>query len=152
MDDEMAYELAMAYEKLERLEEMELALKVIIQRNPTYHAALNALGYSLADRNLRLPQAREYIVKALELVPEDPFIMDSLGWVEFRMGQLKESLAILQKAYAVKPDADIAAHLGEVLFALGQKDEAIQLWQSALKKSPDNEVLHETLKRLGIKI
>jgi len=152
MDDDMAYELAMAYEKLERLEEMELALKVIIQRNPTYHAALNALGYSLADRNLRLPQAREYIVKALELVPEDPFIMDSLGWVEFRMGQLKESLAILQKAYAVKPDADIAAHLGEVLFALGQKDEAIQLWQSALKKSPDNEVLHETLKRLGIKI
>jgi len=151
-DDDIAYELAMAYEKLNFLEEMELALKMIIKRNPTYHAALNALGYSLADRNMRLAQAREYIVKALELVPEDPFIMDSLGWVEFRLGRLKESLAILQKAHSLKPDADIAAHLGEVMFLLGQKDEALKLWQTALTKSPENEVLKETLKRLGIKI
>lgn len=151
-DDDIAYELAMAYEKLNFVEEMELALKMIIKRNPTYHAALNALGYSLADRNIRLDQAREYIVKALELVPEDPFIMDSLGWVEFRLGRLKESLAILQKAHSLKPDADIAAHLGEVMFLLGQKEEALKLWQTALAKSPDNEVLKETLKRLGIKI
>jgi tetratricopeptide (TPR) repeat protein len=101
---------------------------------------------------MRLDQAREYIVKALELVPEDPFIMDSLGWVEFRLGRLKESLAILQKAHSLKPDADIAAHLGEVMFLLGQKEEALKLWQTALAKSPDNEVLKETLKRLGIKI
>jgi Flp pilus assembly protein TadD len=113
---------------------------------------LNALGYSLADRNMRLDQAREYIVKALELVPEDPFIMDSLGWVEFRLGKFQEALAILQKAHSLKPDADIAAHLGEVMFLLGQKDDALKLWQSALAKSPDNEVLRETLKRLGIKI
>ena len=151
-DDDMVYELAMAYEKLNLLQEMELALKVIIKRNPNYHAALNALGYSLADRNLRLEQARDYIVKALELVPEDPFVMDSLGWVEFRMGRLKESLAILQKAHTLKPDADIAAHLGEVMYALGQKEDARKLWQTALKKSPDNEVLKETLKRLGIGI
>lgn len=151
LDDDVAYELAMAYEKLNLLDEMELALKVIIQRNPTYHAALNALGYSLADRNLRLPQAREYIVKALEMAPEDPFIMDSLGWVEFRLGQLKEALAILQKAFALKPDADIAAHLGEVMLQLGLKEQALKLWHSALEKSPDNEVLQETLKRLDIK-
>ncbi len=151
-DDDMVYELAMAYEKLNLLEEMELALKAIIRRNPTYHAALNALGYSWADRNMRLEQARDYIVKALELVPEDPFVMDSLGWVEFRMGRLKESLAILQKAHTLKPDADIAAHLGEVMYTLGQKDEARKLWQTALSKSPDNEVLKETLKRLGIGI
>jgi len=152
MDDEVTYELAMAYEKLNRLEEMELALKVIIQRNPNYHAALNALGYSLADRNLRLPQAREYIVKALEMSPEDPFIMDSLGWVEFRLGKLQEALAILKRAYSLKPDADIAAHLGEVMFQLGQKEEALKLWKSALEKSPGNDVLQETLKRLGIQI
>jgi tetratricopeptide (TPR) repeat protein len=151
-DDDVTYELAMAYEKLNRLDEMELALKAIIQRNPNYHAALNALGYSLADRNLRLPQAREYIVKALEMSPEDPFIMDSLGWVEFKMGKLKEALAILKRAYAIKPDADIAAHLGEVMYQLGLKEEAIQLWHTALDKSPGNEVLQETLKRLGIKI
>jgi len=151
-DDDIAYELAMAYEKLNFFQEMELALKLIINRNPTYHAALNALGYSLADRNMRLDQARAYIVKALDLVPEDPFIMDSLGWVEFRLGRLKESLAILQKAHSLKPDADIAAHLGEVMFLLGQKEEALKLLQSALAKSPDNEVLKETLKRLGIKI
>jgi tetratricopeptide (TPR) repeat protein len=151
-DDDVAYELAMAYEKLDLLQEMEMALKLVIKRNPTYHAALNALGYSLADRNMRLDQAREYIVKALELVPEDPFIMDSLGWVEFRLGKFQEALAILQKAHSLKPDADIAAHLGEVMFLLGQKDDALKLWQSALAKSPDNEVLRETLKRLGIKI
>ncbi len=149
-DDDMVYELAMAYEKLNLLQEMELALKAIIKRNPTYHAALNALGYSWADRNIRLEQARDYIVKALELVPEDPFVMDSLGWVEFRMGRLKESLAILQKAHTLRPDADIAAHLGEVMYTLGQKDDARKLWQTALSKSPDNEVLKETLKRLGI--
>ena len=152
MDDDLTYEMAMAYEKLNRLDEMELALKVIIQRNPNYHAALNALGYSLADRNLRLPQAREYIVKALEMSPEDPFIMDSLGWVEFRMGKLQEALAILKRAYTIKPDADIAAHLGEVMFQAGQKEEALKLWRMAIEKSPDNEVLQETLKRLGIHI
>jgi tetratricopeptide (TPR) repeat protein len=152
MDDDLTYEMAMAYEKINRLDEMELALKVIIQRNPNYHAALNALGYSLADRNLRLPQAREYIVKALEMSPEDPFIMDSLGWVEFRMGKLQEALAILKRAYAIKPDADIAAHLGEVMFQAGQKEEALKLWRMAIEKSPDNEVLQETLKRLGIHI
>jgi tetratricopeptide (TPR) repeat protein len=84
--------------------------------------------------------------------PEDPFIMDSLGWVEFRLGKLQEALAILKRAYSLKPDADIAAHLGEVMFQLGQKEEALKLWKSALEKSPGNDVLQETLKRLGIQI
>ena len=119
---------------------------------PDYHHAYNALGYSLAERNVRLPEARALILKALESAPDDPFITDSLGWVEFRSGNLAEALRILQGAYKNKPDAEIAAHLGEVLWASGQRDQAMAIWRAGAALNADNETLLETLKRLRVKL
>ncbi len=149
-NDDLAYEVAMTYEKLGLLSDMEKVLQEIISHTPTYHAAYNALGYSLTEHNQRLPEARGLIVKALELAPEDAFIMDSLGWVEFKLNHLQESLAILKKAYELRADSDIAAHLGEVLFVLDQKEAAQRVFKEGLQNSPFNTTLNETVKRLGV--
>jgi tetratricopeptide (TPR) repeat protein len=151
LDDDLMYELGMAYEKINRLEAMEKTLQALTARTPTYYAAFNAWGYALADRALKLPQAKTLIVKALEMAPEDPFIMDSLGWVEFRLGHLKDALAILKKAYSLRADSDIAAHLAEVMVSLGLKTEASSLVAEAQKTPTNSDVLNETIKRLGIK-
>ncbi len=148
-DNDLAYELAMTAEKLERLDEMEKLLKGIIARQPDYHHAYNALGYSLADRNLRLDEALTLIQKALSFAPDDPFITDSLGWVEFRRGNVQQALKILQKAYRARPDPEIAAHLGEVHWVLNQKEQALQVWREGLALNPDNTSLRDTLRRLG---
>jgi tetratricopeptide (TPR) repeat protein len=116
-----------------------------------YNQAYNALGYSLADRNVRLPEAKQLIEKALSYAPDDPFITDSLGWVEFRMGNKADALRILQGAYKSRPDPDIAAHLGEVLWSLGQRDRAQAIWKEGLLLNSDNEALQQTLKRLRVK-
>jgi len=107
----------------------------------------NALGYSLADRSVRLPEAKSLIQKAMTLAPGDPFIVDSMGWVEFRMGNRDEALRWLRQAYTARPDTEIAAHLGEVLWAKGERDEAKRVWQAALKEYPDNETLRRAVKR-----
>jgi Flp pilus assembly protein TadD len=112
--------------------------------------AYNALGYSLADRGLRLEEARGLIVRALELAPGDPFITDSLGWVEFRLGRNEEALRHLQAAWAARPDTEIGAHLGEVLWVLGRRDEALRIWRAARERDAGNEVLKETLARLKV--
>ena len=151
-DVDLVYEQAMLAEKLNRMDLMEKLLRQVIAQNPDYYNAYNALGFSLADRNLRLKEAKELIVKALSFAPEDPFITDSLGWVEFRLGNTAAALAQLQKAYKARADAEIAAHLGEVLWKLNRKDEAMQIWQEGLKTAPDNETLQETLRRLQPKI
>ncbi len=104
------YEQAMLAEKLNQLDQMEKLLRRIIAKNPSYYNAYNALGFSLADRNIRLQEAKQLIVKALTLAPDDPFITDSLGWVEFRMGNLGAALTYLEKAYKDRADAEIAAH------------------------------------------
>ena len=104
----------------------------------------------MAERNQRLPEARQLIKKALEFAPNDPFITDSLGWVEFRSGNLPEALRLLQVAYKARPDAEIAAHLGEVLWAMGRREQAMTVWREAVGQSPDNETLRETLKRLRV--
>jgi tetratricopeptide (TPR) repeat protein len=147
-DVELLYEQAMSAEKLGRLDEMERLLRRAIASKPDFHHAYNALGYSLADRNVRLPEARELIRKALDLAPGDPFITDSLGWVEFRLGNNTEALRLLEKAYTDRPDAEIAAHLGEVLWVLGQRDRALQIWREGLAINRDNETLQSTLRRL----
>ncbi len=147
-DVDISYEMSMLAEKLKRYKEMEKILRSIIEMNPDYAQAYNALGFSLADRNLMLPEAKKLIVKALEFLPEDPFITDSLGWVEFRLGNNLESLAILERAYAGKSDPEIAAHLGEVMWHLNKNDEALKIWGEGLKMSPENEVLRDTIKRL----
>ncbi len=150
-DTELAYDLAMLAEKTGRLAEMERLLRQIIATKPDYHHAYNALGYSFAERNIRLPEARQLIQKALEFAPGDPFITDSLGWVEFRMGNKAEALRLLDGAYKSRPDAEIAAHLGEVLWSLGQRDRAQAIWKEGLLLNAENETLLETLKRFGVR-
>lgn len=149
-DVDLLYDFAMAAEKVNRLDEMETALRRVIAVRPDYHHAYNALGYSLADRNMRLPEARQLILKALEFAPNDPFIIDSLAWVEFRSGNAAEALRLLEQAYRSRPDAEIAAHLGEVLWTLGRRDEARRFWREGLTKDADNDTLKETLKRFNV--
>jgi predicted Zn-dependent protease len=151
-DTELLYDQAMLAEKIGSLGEMERLLRQLIAAKPDYHHAYNALGYSLAERNVRLPEAKQLIEKALEYAPGDPFITDSLGWVEFRMGNKAEALRILEGAYKAKPDAEIAAHLGEVLWSMGQRERAIAIWKEGMVLNGDNETLQETLKRLRVKL
>lgn len=143
---DLLYDHAMAAEKLGQVDVMEKDLRRLIQLRPDNAHAYNALGYSLADRNLRLDEARELVEKAAELKPEDPFIMDSLGWVYFRLGQHARALDLLRRALAVGNDPEIAAHLGEVLWAQGQREEARAVWQSALKQAPENESLRNVMR------
>ena len=150
-DNELLYDQAMLAEKLGNNADMERLLRQVIAAKPDYHPAYNALGYSFAERNIRLPEARQLIQKALDFAPGDPFISDSLGWVEFRMGNRAEALRILDTAYKARPDAEIAAHLGEVLWALGQRERAQAIWKEGLLLNRENETLQETLKRLRVK-
>lgn len=150
-DSELLYDQAMLAEKLGNVADMERLLRQVIAAKPDYHPAYNALGYSFAERNIRLPEARQLIQKALAFAPGDPFISDSLGWVEFRMGNRAEALRILDTAYKARPDAEIAAHLGEVLWAVGQRDRAQAVWKEGLLLNRENETLQETLKRLRVK-
>ena len=151
-DTDLLYDQAMMAEKLGDFADMERLLRQIVAAKPDYHNAYNALGYSLAERNTRLPEAKQLIQKALEYAPGDPFISDSLGWVEFRMGNKAEALRILETAYKAKPDAEIAAHLGEVLWSLGQRDRAQSIWREGMLLNNENETLLETIKRLRAKL
>jgi len=151
-DVDVIYERAMLAEKLDRFDEMESLLKRVAEIKPDYYNAYNALGYSMADRNVRLPEARELINKALTLAPRQPALIDSLGWVEFRSGNLPEAAKLLRQAYAAFPDPEVAAHLGEVLWAQGQKDEALSVLREAHQRDPANEALQQTLARLKVKL
>jgi tetratricopeptide (TPR) repeat protein len=149
-DVDLLYEQAMVAEKLDRLDEMERLLRRVIAIKPDHGHAHNALGYSLADRRVRLPEARELIRQALDLMPGDPFITDSLGWVEYRLGNLEEAERLLRQAWASRPDTEIGAHLGEVLWARGKQDDARRIWRQAQARDGSNEVLRETLARLQV--
>lgn len=149
---DLLYELAMLAEKNHQYDLMESSLRKVIKLAPDSQHAYNALGYSLADRNVQLPEAYDLIKKALELAPEDPYIMDSMGWVEFRMGRLEKAEALLRRAYEIKADPEIAVHLGEVLWVRGREDEAKKLWRNAGGKDPKNETLKSTLQRLQVKL
>ena len=149
-DTELLYDQAMMAEKLERFADMERLLRQIIATKPDYHHAYNALGYSFAERRVRLPEAKELIQKALTFAPDDPFITDSLGWVEFRLGNFAQAKKVLRDAYSARPDAEIGAHLGEVLWSMGERDEAIKIWKEATLLNPENDTLLETLKRLRV--
>ena len=149
---DLYYDQAMVAEKLNRLDDMERLLRLVMATKPDHHHAYNALGYSLAERQLRLPEAKMLIQKAVQLSPDDPFIADSLGWVEFRLGNVGEAERILTAAFKARPDAEIAAHLGEVLWSQGRKAEATALWKTGMTLNPSNDTLIETLKRLGVKL
>ncbi|MGZ5031849.1 MAG: tetratricopeptide repeat protein [Usitatibacter sp.] len=138
---ELLYDRAMAAERIDRLDVLETDLRRVIQMKPDYAHAYNALGYTLAEKTNRLAEAKDLIEKAVKLSPDDPFIIDSLGWVFYRMGQVQEALKHLQFAYTSRPDPEIAAHLGEVLWKSGQRDEAQKVWRAALAENPNHESL-----------
>ena len=149
---ELLYDYALLAERLDKFELMEASLRRVMALAPDNQHAYNALGYSLAERGLRLEEAHALIEKALQMAPGDPFIMDSMGWVQFRMGNLAAAENALRRAYAVRSDPEIAVHLGEVLWQKGDKAEAQKLWREAQGKDPKNDALKSTLARLNVSL
>ncbi len=149
---DLLYDFALAAEKQGKPDEMEAALRKVMAAVPDNHHAYNALGYSLAERGVRLDEAYALIDKALKMAPGDPYIMDSMGWVQFRMGRLQEAAATLRAAYTLRGDAEIAVHLGEVLWQQGDRAAAQKLWREARSKDPKNDALRDTLARLNASI
>ena len=149
---DLLYDYALLAEKTGQVEEMERALREVMRLAPDNHHAYNALGYSLAERNVRLDEARALVEKALAMAPEDPFIMDSMGWVEYRMGNLEAAENHLRRAYSLRRDPEIAVHLGEVLWQRGKRADAQKLWLEARAKDPQNDTLRSTLARLRLSL
>lgn len=147
-DLNLLYTRAMQAEKRNDLAQMEKDLRLIIQRDPDNAMALNALGYTLSDRTTRYDEAKVLIEKAHQINPEDPAVLDSLGWVNYRLGNLDEAERLLRQALERFPDQEVAAHLGEVLWANGKQREARQVWSKFLKEQPDSPILRGTIKRL----
>lgn len=144
----LLYTYAMSAEKAGHIDVMEKTLRDILRTHPNDANTLNALGYSLADRNTKLSEAFTLISKAHQLSPKDSFILDSLGWVNFRLGKNNLALEQLQRAFAMKPEADIAAHAGEVLWVMNRRTEAEEMWREGQKIDANNPTLKETLQRL----
>ena len=151
-DHDLIYQQANAAEKLKRYGEMERLLRRAIEIKPDFAYAYNFLGYSLADRNVRLPEAKALLQKALEIAPGDPAITDSMGWTEFRMGNSAEAIRLLETAYKAFPNAEIGAHLADVLWASGQRDKAMSILRECLLLDKEDDVLQETIKRLRVKL
>ena len=149
---DLLYDFALLAEKMGRVDVMEKQLREVMAQAPDNHHAYNALGYSLAERNVRLQEAYGLIAKAMEMAPGDPFIMDSMGWVHYRLGNLAEAEKHLRQAYGLRRDPEIAVHLGEVLWQKGDKLAAQQLWREARAKDPHNDTLRTTLARLGLSL
>lgn len=145
---ELLYDHAMAAERLDRIDVMETSLRRLIELRPDYAHAYNALGYTFADRNMRLEEAQQLIEKALEMLPGDAQVLDSMGWVLYRRGQNDKAIDYLEKAWALSQEAEIGAHLGEVLWHAGRTDDARRVWSHAAAHDPDNRVLKETIARL----
>jgi len=144
---DLLYSRAMLAERMGRLDILETDLKTIIADDADNATALNALGYTLADRTERYDEAHNYIKRAYELSPGDFYILDSMGWVLYRMGQLDEAVDFLQKALELRNDPEIAAHLGEVLWVMGNKQAAKEIWETALKDTPTDDRLLEVIER-----
>lgn len=144
----LMYARAMLAERMDNLAQMEADFKNIIAAQPDNASALNALGYTLANKTDRSEEALALITRANVLAPDDPAIIDSLGWVHYRMGNIQKSLKLLQRAYKSFPDHEVAAHLGEVLWVQGNKEQAQGIWQEGLKQNPDSEIVNEAIKRL----
>lgn len=148
---ELLYARAMSAERLNDLDGMEQDLRKVLARNPNNAEALNALGYTLADRTNRYEEALELIQKALELRPDDVFILDSMGWVQYRLGKHEAAVKYLRRALELKMDAEIAAHLGEVMWVSGDKSGAREVWQRALEANKGRkEVLREVMERFEV--
>jgi len=148
-DTRLLYARALLNGDLEHIDASVKDLRRLLELKPNDADAMNALGYTLADRTDKKDEAIALIEKALKLKPDEPAIIDSLGWAQYRIGRLDDAVKQLRTAFAKQPDAEIAAHLGEVLWVSGQKDEAKKVWEQGRKKEPKNKVLLETIKRLS---
>ncbi len=146
---QLLYSRSLAYAQLDRFELFEKDVRVILEREPDNADALNALGYYLADSTDRYEEAEKYIMRALELKGDSHFILDSYGWLQFRLGNYEKALTYIRKALAIQADTEISAHLGEILWAKGDKAEARRVWREAFKEDPDNKVLKEVMQRYG---
>ncbi|MFI4981319.1 MAG: tetratricopeptide repeat protein, partial [Nevskiales bacterium] len=149
-DTDLLYSRSLVYERMGRVGDSESDLRKILDKAPDDARALNALGYTLTVHTDRLDEADKLVSKALTLTPDDPAVVDSMGWLRFRQGRAQDALPLLQKAYSEFPDSEVAAHLGEVLWAVGSKEQANSLLTQAAKADPDNAQLRDTLKRLGL--
>lgn len=147
-DLNLLYTRAMLAEKRNDLAQLETDLRFILAREPNNAMALNALGYTLADRTTRFDEARQLIEQAHQLNPDDAAVLDSLGWINYRQGRLDEAEAMLRQALERFPDAEVAAHLGEVLWVNGKQREARQVWTQALENTPDSPAIRSTVLRL----
>jgi tetratricopeptide (TPR) repeat protein len=145
---DLIYARAMLYEKMDRIDLMEKDLRQILDKDPGNATALNALGYTLADRTDRYQEALQYIQMALRERPNDPAVIDSMGWVQFRLGNLDAAERYLRKANALLDDDEIASHLGEVMWVRGNRQEALDLLKEALKKFPDSQKLKSLIRRI----
>ena len=146
---ELLYDTAMAAERLGDFAVLEKHLRRLIEIKPENAHAYNALGYTLVDRTPRVQEGRALIERALALAPDDPFILDSMGWALFRGGDYERSILMLRRAYQERRDAEIAAHLGEVLWVSGDREEARRVWEQQLSLNPANVLLLETMRRLA---
>ena len=146
---QMLYSRAMINEQLDQLGQLEQDLRTILKYDPNNATALNALGYTLADRTQRFDEALTLINQALQISPDDPAIIDSMGWVQYRLGNFEEALLRLRQAMRVLPDHEIAAHLGEVLWVSGAQEEARTVWRQGLQLKPDSRIIRDTLQRLA---
>lgn len=144
---DLLYDRAMVAEKLGKLDVMEADLRRVIALKPDHAHAYNALGYTFAERNLRLDEAYELVQKAVALAPQDAYIQDSLGWIQYRQGRIDEAYKTLKQAYTQRRDPEIAAHLGEIMWIKGERDEAVKLWRASLLENPDNEMLTAVIKK-----
>ena len=144
---DLLYQTAMAADKINKTELFEQLIRKLMKIAPDNAHAYNALGYSLLDRNVRIPEAMKLVEKAYQLAPDDAAIIDSMGWGEYLMGNLDKSEGYLRRAFTANPDPEIAAHLGEVLWKKGDKDGARKVWQDSAKANPDNEALKAVMKR-----
>jgi Flp pilus assembly protein TadD len=150
--DNLYYARSILHERSGDIAAAERDLRAIIARDAENATALNALGYTLANRTDRLDEARSLIERALALDPNEPAILDSMGWVLFRQGDYDRALNYLTRAYASFPDPEVAAHLGEVMWVSGNTAGAMQVWRGALREDPQHRVLNETLDRLGVSL
>ncbi|QHE90834.1 tetratricopeptide repeat protein [Pandoraea fibrosis] len=149
-DPDLLYQYGMVAELNKHYDVMEKAMRRVMTSQPDNAQAYNALGYSLTERNIRLPEALKLLQKASSLAPEDPYIMDSLAWVKYRLGDKQQALDLLRRAYGIQAQAEIGAHLGEVLWESGQQDEARKTWREALKLDGDDDTLRSTMKRYNV--
>ena len=150
-DADYVYEAAMMAEKAGDIADMETLLRRVIAAHAHYQPAYNALGYTLADRDKQLPLALKLVAHALELSPGNPFVLDSLGWVQFRMGDLKSARASLEQAYAARQDPEIAAHLAEVLWHQGDKARARKILHEAFDRAPHDDVVKAAMQRMDVR-